>query len=118
VSHKRYQNPQKGYSRRQQKSMVGLAIEEELAFDEQIARTRFEEESITSLMADPGTPPAAPPPEAPTPQAAIPEPQAVPADPAPRAATVHRGAFGAVDHPTNDKIRLLDRLLAVIRRGR
>jgi hypothetical protein len=113
VSHKRYQNPQKGYSRRQQKSMVGLAIEEELAFDEQIARTRFEEESITSLMGDPGTPPAAP-----TPQAAIPEPRAVPADATPRAATVHRGAFGAVEHPTNDKIRLLDRLLAVIRRGR
>lgn len=50
MPHKRYQSPFKGYSRHQQKAFAELAIQEDLEFEEQIARARFGEESITSLL--------------------------------------------------------------------
>jgi hypothetical protein len=96
VTHRRRQQISRAYSRQAHKSAAALAIDDDLIFDAEMARTAFGEDSIAALMAHPG-------PEAHESQAP---------------ATPQSAVEARAPKQAEPRIRLFDRLMAMIRRAR
>lgn len=125
MPHKRYQNPNKGYSRRQQKELTAFSIATDLHSDEPIDAARFAPDSVTALMA------GAPGSDATTPREMVDGPlptsvlaqlmqdAAVPVVRAPQSSMAPAGAASPPgDAVTDPRIARLDRLLDAIKKAR